>query len=187
MPRPGDSDAGRAAALGSDASAATKQRLATNIGSRVVRGNLLRVRVRRRVSHVSSRSPTVAEARREHGIAGRADIIVSKLEIRRRKDDNWTGTAWPALGRIVLSIPRELPDDIIARVRLRELALHEVVHVALPPRTGHGPEFRRVMLGAVRDWWPDVTLPAIPRMTCSDRNLVAALVEYEKRNHSREG
>lgn len=145
------------------------------------------MRVRRRVSHVSSRSPTVAEARREHGIAGRADIIVSKLEIRRRKDDNWTGTAWPALGRIVLSIPRELPDDIIARVRLRELALHEVVHVALPPRTGHGPEFRRVMLGAVRDWWPDVTLPAIPRMTCSDRNLVAALVEYEKRNHSREG
>lgn len=125
--------------------------------------------------------PTVAEARREHGNAGRADIIVSKLTIRRRSDRNWTGCAWPALGRIVLSIPRDLPDETVARVRLRELVLHEVVHVALPPGTAHGPEFRRVMLGAIRDWWPGIVMPPMPRMTCTDDKLITALIEFERR------
>jgi hypothetical protein len=59
-----------------------------------------------------------------------------------------SGRAWPGR-RIFMRI-----DDNLARERVEELILHEVVHYLLPPGVHHGKTFRSTLLRAAREWWP---------------------------------
>jgi len=85
-----------------------------------------------------------------------------RLEVGHRTSNGTCGRAWTTQRRIRIAAGLDATPE-----RVLELLVHEMCHLAVPPREGHSERFRRTLRRACKELWGiDVPLDAPASQGC---------------------